>query len=78
MDIINIPDDKDFSPQELAILVNVRIETIYRWLKHPISSLPHTFVTEGFNKKYFIKGKDIKEYFKLREDLMMEEQGENI
>lgn len=69
MDIYsNIPDDKEFSPQELAILVNVRIETVYRWISHPTMPLPANVITEGFNKKYLLKGKDIKEYFKLREE----------
>lgn len=63
---VEIPDNKEFTPQELANLVNVRIETVYRWLNHPTTFLPHTFVTKGFNKEYIIKGKDIKEYFKLR------------
>lgn len=71
---LNIADDQHFSPQELANLVNVRIETVYRWLKHPTSFLPHTFITEGFNKKYIIKGKDIKEYFKLRKEQMEAEE----
>ena len=68
MDIdVMFPDEQEFTPFELAAILKVRVETVYRWLKHPTMFLPFRSEKRGFGKlSYFIKGKDIKEYFKLR------------
>jgi hypothetical protein len=61
-------DDDELTPQEISQAVRVRIDSVYRWLHHPTTCLPHR--KEGFLNpfKYFVKVKDLKEYFKLRMD----------
>jgi hypothetical protein len=61
-----LEDEAELSPQEVSQAIRVRVETVYRWLHHPVTFLPHR--KEGFLSpfKYFVKVKDLKEYFKLR------------
>jgi hypothetical protein len=64
-----LTDEDEVTPQDVSELVRVRIETVYRWLKHPVTFLPHR--KEGFidSYKFYIKVKDLKEYFKLKKEV---------
>ncbi|MEK3977889.1 helix-turn-helix domain-containing protein [Psychrobacillus sp. FSL K6-2836] len=57
-DIFNLPDEEILHPEDIALMINMHVESVRRWCRQ--GKLP----SYNFGNKYVIVGEDFKTFMK--------------